>query len=118
MSTLLTNEESKALLALCGTGKFYDVERWTASGKSICTPASIQKTPLQVAVDTGFHSLVELFDRNEARREQEDRALQEAVDSRRLDMVEALVKNGARIQAVPLVDVAAHLGPRTDAVLL
>ncbi len=105
LSTCLTIEESKALLAICRAGKLYDVERWIASGKSICTPPSIKKAPLQVAVDTGFHSLVELLARNEPRQEQKDRALQEAVDSKRLDMVEALVGNGARIQAVLLVDV-------------
>ena len=49
--------------------------------------------------------LVELLARNESRQEQKDRALREAVESRRLDMIEVLVENGARIQAVPLGDV-------------
>jgi len=105
MSACLTIEESKALLALCRAGKLYDVERWIASGKSIITAPSIKKTPLLTAIDTGFHSLVVLLARDEPRQEQKDRALREAVESRRIDMVEALVENGARIQAVPLEDV-------------
>jgi hypothetical protein len=105
VSTCLTNEESKALLALCRAGKLYEVERWIASGASVCTSPSIKKTPLLTAIETGFHSLVELLARNEPCQEQKDRALAEAVDGRRLDLVEVLVENGARIQAVPLEDV-------------
>jgi hypothetical protein len=88
LSTCLTNEESKTLLALCRAGKLYDVERWIASGKSVCTSPSIKKTPLLTAIETGFHSLVELLARNEPRQEQKDRALAKAVDGRRLDMVD------------------------------
>lgn len=105
VSTCLTIEESKDLLALCRAGKLYAVERWIASGKSIHTSPSIKKTPLLTAIDTGFHSLVELIVRNELRQEQKDRALAEAVERRRLDMVEVLVEYGARIQAVRLEDV-------------
>ena len=105
MSTCLTSEESKALLALCRAGKLYDVERWIESGKSIQTSPSIKKTPLLAAVDTRFHSLVELLARNEPRQEVKDRALAEAVEARRLDMVQVLVENGARIHSVPLADV-------------
>jgi hypothetical protein len=105
MSGLLTIDEGKALLALCRAGKLYDIEGWIASGKSICTPPSIKRTPLLTAIDTGFHSLVELLARNEPRQEQKDRALVEAVKGKRLDMVQVLVENGARIQAVSLEDV-------------
>ncbi len=105
MSACLTIEESKALLVLCRAGKLYEIERWIASGKSIATDPSLKKTPLLTAVGTGFHSLVELLARNEPRQEQKDRALAEAVDNKRLDMIEVLVENGARIRAVPLEDV-------------
>jgi hypothetical protein len=105
VSTCLTSEESKALLALCRAGKLYDVERWIESGKSIQTSPSIKKTPLLAAVDTRFHSLVELLARNEPRQDVKDRALAEAVEARRLDMVQVLVENGARIHSVPLADV-------------
>ena len=105
MAPTLTIDESKALLALCRAGRLYAIERWIVAGTSLVTHPSIRKTPLLVAIDTGFHSLVELLARNEARHEQKDRALGEAVESKRLDMVEVLVENGARIQAVRLEDV-------------
>ncbi|MGD0437237.1 MAG: hypothetical protein ABSB86_12290 [Bryobacteraceae bacterium] len=92
-------------MALCRAGKLYDIERWIASGNSICTAPAIKKTLLQVAVETRFHSLVELLARSEPRQEIKDRALAEAVESKRLDMVQVLVAHGARIQSVPLEDV-------------
>lgn len=105
MASTLTIDESKAFLAFCRSGRLYDVDRWIAAGKSIVTHPSTKRTPLLTAIDTGFHSLVELLARNESRQEQKDRALREAVESRRLDMIEVLVENGARMQAVPLGDV-------------
>jgi hypothetical protein len=105
MASTLTIDESKTFLAFCRRGRLYDVDQWIAAGKSIVTHPSIKRTPLLTAIDTGFHSLVELLARNESRQEQKDRALREAVESKRLDLIEVLVENGARIQAVPLGDV-------------
>jgi hypothetical protein len=56
-------------------------------------------------VETGFHSLVELLAQHEQRQEQKDRALADAVERKRLDMVEVLVEHGARIESVPFDDV-------------
>ena len=71
----LTIEESKALLALCRAGKLYDIERWISVGKPIIIDPSLRKTALLTAMETGFHSLVELLARHEQRQEQKDRAL-------------------------------------------
>lgn len=101
----LTIKESKALLALCRAGKLYDIERWISVGKPIVTDPSLRKTALLTAIETGFHSLVELLARHEQRQEQKDRALADAVERKRLDMVEVLVEHGARIESVPLDDV-------------
>ena len=35
MASILTTEESKALLALCRTGRLYEVEDWIGAGKSL-----------------------------------------------------------------------------------
>jgi ankyrin repeat protein len=105
MASTLTVDESKAFLAFCRGGRLYDVERWIAAGRSIVTHPSIKRTPLLTAIDTGFHSLVELLARNEARQEEKDRTLVEAVERKRLDLVQMLVENGARIQAIALEDV-------------
>src|SRR5690349_15963948 len=100
----LSVEDSKAL-ALCRAGKLYEIARWIAAGKSIITAPTIRKTPLLTAVDTGFHSLVKLLVQHEPRQEQKDKALTEAVEEKRLDMVQVLVEHDARIGAVPLIDV-------------
>src|SRR5947209_11034396 len=62
-----TIEDSKALLALCRAGKLYGIERWISAGKSIVTDPSLRKTALLTAVETGFHSLVELLVQHEPR---------------------------------------------------
>jgi hypothetical protein len=103
----LTLEEAKLLIEHCRAGRLYEIERWIASGKSIQPPLpsrKLPKTPLQVAIQTGFHSLVELLVRNEASQEVKNRALSEAVSTKRLDLVQLLVEHGAAIRAVPLLD--------------
>jgi hypothetical protein len=107
MNETLTLEEAKLLIGHCRAGRLYEVERWIASGKSIQPPppsGKLPKTPLQVAIQTGFHSLVELLIRNEASQEVKNRALSEAVSTKRLDLVQLLVEHGAEIRAVPLVE--------------
>lgn len=90
-----------SLLAFCRAGKLYAIERWIAAGKSIVTAPTIKKTLLLTAVDTGFHSLVELLACHEPRQEQKGKALAETVEEKRLDMVEVHVAHGARIESVP-----------------
>lgn len=68
-------------------------------------PADVKTTPLEVALDTGFHSLVELLVRNEASQELKDRALRRAVSLKRLDFIELLVSHAADITSVPFIDV-------------
>src|SRR5579884_2736262 len=104
MSSCLDVEQSKVLLALCRAGKLYDIERWIAGGNSITTAESIKKTPLLTAIETGFHSLVELLARNELQPDQKNKALAKAVQIRRLDMIQVLVEYGANIRSVPLED--------------
>lgn len=71
--------------------KAFDVRDWIASGNSLCVPAELKPTPLKVALDTGFHSLVELLVRNEESQDVKNRALQQAVSLKRLDLIEPLV---------------------------
>jgi hypothetical protein len=101
----LTLEEGELLLGLCRAGKLYEIEKWIASGKSLRTPREVMKTPLQIATDLEFHSLVELLVRNEDSQDEKDKALREVVSKRRLDLVQLLVDNGAQVRSVPLTDV-------------
>ncbi len=88
----------------CRAGRLYEIESWIASGKSTRTPPTVKKVPLLIAIDLGFHSLVELLVRNESCQEVTDKALSDAVSRRRLDVVQLLVAHGAQIKAVPLAE--------------
>ncbi len=57
-------EDLLPLIDLIKTGRLNEVEKWIADGKPLDLaeqPAkgARKKTPLQYAIDTGFHSLVE-----------------------------------------------------------
>lgn len=111
VSEFLTAEDAKVLISLCRAGKLYEIERWIASRKSIRTPREIRKNPLEVAIDIGFHSLIELLVRNEDCQATQNRALSQVVSSRRMDLVQLLVAHGAEIKAVPLADVLLTWDP-------
>ena len=108
---------SKELLRLCRAGRLYELHKWIAEGKSLVLAASAkrgrQKSLLEIAVETGFHSLVELIAKHETNQSSKDAALAQAVSSRRLDLVELLLANGADIKSVPLVEVLLTWEPNT-----
>lgn len=110
-SASLTLAESKEFLKLCSHGKLYDVERWIASGKPIRVAAESKDTPLHVALDLGFHSLVELLVRHETDQSEKDRALRHAVEIRRFDLVEVLVTYGADPLSISFADVLCEWNP-------
>jgi hypothetical protein len=101
----LTTDDSKALIALCRAGRLYEVEHWIQAGRSISLAPQFKKGPLQLAIELGFHSLIELLVRNEKSQTIKNRSLEYAVARRRLDLVELLVSNGADVLSIPLVDV-------------
>jgi len=102
-------EQGKQLLELCRTGKLYEIQNWITNGKSLDVSAAKKRgkpiSLLQIAIETGFHSLVELIAHNEASQESKNAALADAASARRLDLVELLLASGADIKSVPLVDV-------------
>ncbi len=102
--------DSKELMRLCRTGRLYEVESWIASGKSLditcATKNRRRKSLLEVAVETGFHSLVELIAKSGATSSSsKDAALALAVSLRRLDLVELLCANGDTVRSIPFADV-------------
>jgi ankyrin repeat protein len=109
----LTAEEAKTLISLCRAGKLYEIEGWIAAGKSVSVPPQIKKKPLRIAIDLGFHSLVELLVRNEDSQSTKDDALSEAVSKRRLDLVQLLAANGANLRSIPLTEVLLTWEPAT-----
>lgn len=105
MASVLTKEESKELLALCRTGRLYEIEQWIRGGKSLQIAEGIRGTPLQIVVEKGFQSLVELLVRNETQVRVKNKALNWAVEHRRADLVKLLVTYGAEISSVSFAEV-------------
>lgn len=109
-------DDAKALIALCRKGRLYDIEKWISAGKSldisVATKRGRRRSLLEIAVETGFHSLVELIAKHEASQSAKDAALVDAVSTRRLDLVELLLANGADIKSVPLADVLLTWEPK------
>jgi ankyrin repeat protein len=107
---------AKILVGLCRAGRLHEIEKWIAAGKPLdisdATRRGRQKSLLEVAVETGFHSLVELIAKHETSPSAKAAALGDAVSSRRLDLVELLLANGTDIKAVPLADVLLTWEPR------
>lgn len=108
-------ENAKELIQMCRTGRLYDLERWIAQGKSIDISAASRRrrpeTLLELAVEGGFHSLVELIAKNEQCGETKTAALCAAVSAKRMDLIELLCANGADAKTVPLDSVLFEWDP-------
>jgi hypothetical protein len=108
--------DAKELVALCRAGRLYQIEKWIADGRPLDISRAIkrgrQRSLLEIAVEIGFHSLVELIAKHETSQSAKDAALGDAVSSRRLDIVELLLAKGANIKAVSLADVLLTWEPR------
>jgi ankyrin repeat protein len=105
-----TYDEIKPLIELCKAGKLFEVQEWIASGKPVNPPPSVsgykRKSPLEVAMDLGFHSLVQvLLDGGADLNEPRYWPLDHALNNRRLDLVKLLIEHGADIRSVSMAAV-------------
>src|SRR6202162_2175563 len=107
----LTSEEAKLLVSLCYHGKLYEIEKWICSGKSLHVPPECKRPPLQIALDQGFHSLVELLARSDIGQKAKNEALADAVSKRHLEFVQLLFRHGAEISTVPFSHVLLSWDP-------
>ena len=109
-------DQGRELIHLCRAGRLYELEKWITAGKSLDISSAKrrgrQKGLLEIAVETGFHSLVELIAKHETNQASKDAALAHAVSAHRLDLVELLLANGAEIKSIPLLDVLLTWDPK------
>src|SRR4029079_12446941 len=105
MTDELSIDDAKQLLELCAAGRLYAIEEWVQAGRSLQVPRGLKKTPLDVAIALGFHSLIELLLRNAPDQNAKNNALHKALQRRRPELIELAVTHGAEIAAVPFVDV-------------
>jgi len=104
--------DAELLVTLCQKGKLYEVEKWIRADKSLRVPLKCKTTPLRIALERGFHSLVELLARNDVGQEAKNQALLDAVTDRNLEFVELLLKLGADISSAPFSDVLLSWDPK------
>lgn len=105
MSVPLSTAAAKELLRLCESGRLYEIEAWIRAGRSLTVPQEIRKTPLAVAISTGFHSLLELLLRNEQSQQAKNDTLRLAIQLDRPAFVELAAVYGADTKSVPFLDV-------------
>ena len=106
MNTHLSLEQTKELVALCRIGKLYEIERRVTQWGTLCPhPETHCRTPLYVAIEKGFHSLVELLIRHTPDQSTKNKALLQAVYKNRADLTEVLVEHGADPLSVTFEDI-------------
>ena len=97
-------------------GRLYEVEQWINEGRSLdisaATKRGRRRSMLEIAVETGFHSMVELLAKRGGDESSKNAALAQAVSSHRLDLVELLVQHGADINSINLADVLLDWEPK------
>jgi hypothetical protein len=106
-----TYEEIVPLIVLCKAGRLFEVQEWISAGMPVNPPPPAEKkarkkSPLQVAIEAGFHSLVQLLLQGGAAIEEPRYSpLAHALEKHRLDLVELLVNHGADIHSVTMEEV-------------
>lgn len=112
--------EIAPLLDLCRAGRLFDVQAWIALGKPVNPPprppkGAHVKAPLEMAIEMGFHSLVEVLLRAGALQEpadEYDSPMSRALRMRRLDIIELLVEHGCDPKSVDMADVLRSWQPQ------
>ena len=114
-----TQEEIQPLIELCKAGKLFEVQEWIAAGKVVNPPIypsrrAGRRSPLEIAVEHGFHSLVKVLLEGGAAIESTgyDGPVEKALDMRRLDLIQLFVEHGYDAKSVSMERVFATWDPK------
>lgn len=109
-----TQEEIQPLIELCKTGKLFEVQEWIAAGKVVNSPIYpnhrvSRRSPLEIAVERGFHSLVKVLLESGASMEPTgyDGPMEKALDMRRLDLIQLFIEHDYDVKSVSMERVFA-----------
>lgn len=105
MKPLPLPDDIKELMVLVRAGKLFDVQKWIAEGKRIVPPQPCRTSPLRAAVETKFHSMVEVFLQTGVDQEERNCLLCQAVWHHNLELIKLLVHYGAEPCSVGFDDV-------------
>ena len=65
MKQTRTYDVIKPLIELCKNGKLFEVQEWISAGKPVNLPPPEKgirrKSPLEVSIERGFHSMVQVL---------------------------------------------------------
>src|SRR5579871_4403149 len=94
-------QEIKPFIELCKAGRLFEVQEWIRAGKPVNPPphsgkGSAPRAPLDVAIEQGFHSLVQVLLEGGAAFENGvySGPMSRALRMRRFDLVRLLVEHG------------------------
>lgn len=87
-------------------GQLFKVQTWIGEGNPVYLECDRRPSVLHLAVDSGFHSMVEVLAGTWPRQDGLNWALEFACEKRRLDMAATLMELGADISKVPLAVIA------------
>lgn len=99
------DEDAEQLLRLCREGRLFELQAWVAAGRSLSVPAHYRQTPMRVALNTGFHSLIEFLLQHEANQSAKDDLLSQACWSGQRSVMQLALSHGASIGGVPFQNV-------------
>lgn len=98
--------EMEELIILCRRGDLFGVQKWIEAGRPVEPgPGKFRRTPLRVAIETGFLSLVEVLLCAGIEDSEKTYALRKAVDLGRADIFDALVRYGADRSTLDIEDI-------------
>ncbi len=104
-----TQEEIQPLVDLCKAGKLFEVQQWIAAGKVVNPPVYPnqrvrRRSPLETAIELGFHSLVKVLLQGGASIEATgyDSPMDKCLHMRRFDLVQLLVEHGYDAKSVSM----------------
>jgi hypothetical protein len=112
------NPDADHVLQLSREGRLFELQQWIAAGRSIVMPSDYRKSPLGIAVQTGFHSMIELLLQHESDQAAKNAVLIEACQERQVGVVELALKYGADPRAVSFLDALLAWDRRVVTVLL
>ena len=107
-------EDIAELLDLVEEGRLFSVQEWISTGRRIRPEDSsdFRFSVLIRAVESGFHSMVEVLLKAEGWGQAElDESIDLVMSSSRLDLVDLLLAHGASVKAIDFADVCRTVNP-------
>ena len=104
-------DDIKQLMALVRAGRLFDVQRWIAEGKPTVPPEPYWFSLLRVAIETGFHSMVEILLKAGIDQDEKNTLLNRVVWNSDFNLIQLLVDHGADIHAVDFTSVCSTGNP-------